>query len=218
VSLLEKEGRGRGREKRQGRGEKRWQRRVRQGRSISQNEGRRTQDGGRKQRTNGYVLIEKISSHSSIKKLPYRPFFAMSCGHPRLISTASQWGATTHAEVRSWAGSLAQNWTMRGRSPRASRVAWGRLLSGVGAEAEGGEEVVGKEGEEEEGRGVQGTGKVDGLEEDEGPYAPSSPEGMSKLLERYVLFVASTNICGASVSQWGHVVTGRNGGWDWEED
>jgi hypothetical protein len=67
----------------------------------------------------------------------------------------------------------------------------------------------GEEEEEEEGRGVQGTGKVDGSDEEEGAYVPSSPEGMSKLFERYVLFVASTNICGSRMSVSGVKVPRR---------
>jgi hypothetical protein len=77
----------------------------------------------KKKRESGESNIKKerslrvnIKSQSSCKKAPYRPLRAMSCGHPRLISTPSQCRSTTLAEVRRYSGSLAQNCTMSGRS------------------------------------------------------------------------------------------------------
>mmetsp|Transcript_30435 Transcript_30435/g.49065 ORF Transcript_30435/g.49065 Transcript_30435/m.49065 type:complete len:301 (+) Transcript_30435:537-1439(+) len=56
-------------------------------------------------------------SQSSIRKAPYRPFLAIRCGQPKLMSTPSQNGATIFAASRSFSGSFAQNCTSSGRSP-----------------------------------------------------------------------------------------------------
>lgn len=62
------------------------------------------------------LLISCINSQSSWRNAPYFPFLAISWGHPRLISTASQYGSRTFAEVRICWGSFPQNWAINGRS------------------------------------------------------------------------------------------------------
>ena len=58
----------------------------------------------------------KIRSQSSCKNEPYLPRLAISCGQPKLRSTASQWFSKIFAAASSLSGSFAQNWTTRGLS------------------------------------------------------------------------------------------------------
>ena len=55
------------------------------------------------------VTMDLISSVFSSRKDPYLPLLAIPCGHPRLISTASQSFSTYFAAFTSISGSFPQN-------------------------------------------------------------------------------------------------------------